>query len=456
MRIGVKLILAFLVVGLTGVALIALVANLATESEFRRFVFDEYQGALIDGLEAYYRDHGGWAGIEKAFPLRVGIPFERPRPAGRPGGIMTLTDDQGVVIVAGHGYQIGEQVARGDMKTGLPIHVEGHVVGWVITARDEFRASQSELSFLNRMRRILTIGGIGAAAASLLLGIVLSRTLTRPLHELTTATRAVAEGDLDQRVPVRSKDELGELATSFNLMSAELTRSRDARRQMTADIAHELRTPISVILGHVDAVDEGVLPASPETFEVIREETGRLDRLIEDLRTLSRAEADELTLVPRLVHPETLLEQAIAAHRPLAHEKGLSIQLDVDPDVPEVEADPDRMAQVLGNILNNALRYSPEGGRIELRAARTSEGVEIRVQDHGPGLKPEDLTRVFDRFYRTDKSRQRDGGGSGLGLPIAKSIVEMHGGRIWAESEPGKGTCFVIRLPKHGPESERR
>lgn len=447
MRLGMKLILAFLVVGMTGMVLIALVARLATESEFRKFVFDEFQSALVNQLEEYYRTHEGWNGVIDIFPFRGDVPFERPGPSGKPGGIITLIDDQGVVLVGGHGFRGGEQIAQKDTASGAPIRVDEKVVGWVITSRDQFRDSQAELSFLNRIKSTLTIGAIGAAAVSLFLGIILSRTLTNPLRELTIATRAVAEGDLDHRVPVRSKDELGELASSFNLMSTELSRSQELRRQMTADIAHELRTPLSVILSHVDAVDEGVLPASTETFDIIREETGRLDRLVEDLRTLSRADAGELTLVCRLIHPERLVEQAIATHRPFAHEKRISIQLETESDIPRVNLDPDRMAQVFGNLLNNALRYTPEEGRITLRMAKASSNVEIRVQDTGPGIEPEELERVFNRFYRTDKSRQRETGGSGLGLAIAKSIVEMHGGRIWAESDPGEGSNLVIQLP---------
>jgi two-component system sensor histidine kinase BaeS len=452
MRLGAKLILAFLVVGLTGVALIALIAGFATETEFMRFVFDEYQGALVSQLEEYYHTHAGWKGVEGIFPFRGGMPMGRPRSFNGPGGIITLTDDQGFVIVAGHGYRVGEMVALEEVETWQPIERDGQVVGWVVTARDQFGESPAEVSFLNRMKRTLTIGAIGAVAVSLLLAVLLARTLAHPLRELTTATRAVAEGNLDYRVPVRSKDELGELATSFNLMSAELSRSQTLRRQMTADIAHELRTPISVILGHVDGVDEGVLPASSETFNIIREETGRLERLIEDLRTLSRADAGELTLVTRLVQLKTLLEQVIAAHRPLAHEKRISLRLEVEPNLQEVIVDPDRIAQVLSNLITNALRYSPEKGQITLSAKNEVDEVEIRVQDSGPGLQPDELTRIFDRFYRTDQSRQRESGGSGLGLAIAKSLVEMHAGRLWAESEPGKGTHLVVRLPVSDPD----
>jgi signal transduction histidine kinase len=234
-------------------------------------------------------------------------------------------------------------------------------------------------------------------------------------------------------------------------MSAELARSRDLRRQMTADIAHELRTPLSVILGQIDALDEGVVPPSPAAFEILRDETSRLGRSVEDLRTLSRADAGELPLERQPVAPARLLEQALAAHRPLAVEKGIALQVEVQPELPDLQVDPDRMAQVLGNLLSNALRHTPQGGAITLAAAQAGSAVQLRVQDSGPGIDPPDLSHLFERFYRADRSRQRETGGSGLGLAIAKAIVELHGGQIWAESVGGSGTTIVIRLPAAEP-----
>jgi two-component system sensor histidine kinase BaeS len=282
---------------------------------------------------------------------------------------------------------------------------------------------------------------------ALLLGIVLARNLTKPLRELTSATRAVAVGDLDQQVPVRSKDELGQLAEAFNQMNANLARSRDLRRQMTADIAHELRTPLSVILAHAEGIKDGVLPASEDTLQVIHDETMRLSTIVEDLRTLSLAETGELGLTPRMVSPGELLKQVATAQSPRAKQREIKIDFDFESGLPEIEVDPDRIAQVLGNLMDNALRYTPNGGQITLSAGRTSNGVQLRVQDNGPGIEAEELSHIFNRFYRADKSRQRDDGGSGLGLAIAKSIVERHKGQIWAESKPGEGMTLVVEFP---------
>ena len=447
MRLGLKLTLAFLIIVLIGVAFVALFASRATESVFGSFIFDQYRETLIDQLEDYYLTHGGWEGVSETLPFTGGNPFARMRPFDRPGGGIAMMNDLGVVIIPGHGYKHGEHIPQKALDNAMPVQVDGEVVGFLIATPEGFGRNPAEALFLNNINRMLVFGAIGALVVSLLLGIFLARTLTRPIREITTATRAVAEGDLAHKVPVRSRDELGELATSFNLMSSKLAHSVNLRRQMTADIAHELRTPISVILGHTEAMHDGVLPPSEETFDIIRDEALRLERMVEDLRTLSRADAGELVLNCRLTPVQDLVDQAIKAYRPHATKKDIKLHLEIYPNLPDVNIDPDRMAQVLSNLLSNALRYTPQGGDITLSTKHTAGDVEIRVHDSGPGIEPEELPNVFDRFYRTDKSRQRESGGSGLGLAIAKSIVEGHGGRIWAESDSDKGTTIVIALP---------
>ena len=445
--LSLKLILAFLAVVLVAVALVAVIASQTTAKEFTDFIFDQYQEGYILQLEEYYRSHGEWAGVdaEVSFPGRP--PLEGHIPPSRDRGGITITDETGMVIIAGSGYQIGDTVPQAEFADADPLAIDGQTVGWILSMRMEFGRGPSEALFLDRINQTLIVSAIGALFVALFLGIFLARTLTRPLRELTSATRSVAEGDLGLTVPVRSRDELGELAMSFNRMSEELDRSTSIRRQMTADIAHELRTPISIILGHADAVHDRVLPPTQETFDIIRDEACRLERLVEDLRTLSRADAGELTLTRRPIPPNTLLEEAVAAYHPLALERGIIVHSEFASDLPDVNVDRDRMAQVLGNLLNNALRYTLKGGRVTLISSLLEYEVELRIQDTGPGIKSEDIQHIFDRFYRADKSRQRDSGGSGLGLAIAKSIVENHGGRIWAEGNNGEGTTFFITLP---------
>ncbi len=453
MRLSLKLILSFLIVGLTGVGLVALLASRTTESQFGRFLFDQYRESQVDLLAAYYAEHEGWYGMESLPSGSTGYGSGAPRYRPERGGHPALADAKGVVLLTGLGYYAGDQIPAEQLDEALPISVDGEIVGWLLAQPEGFRQSPEEALFIRQVNSTLLLSALGASVVSLLLGAVLSRALADPVRELTEATSAVARGDLDQRVPVRSSDELGRLAQSFNRMSGELKRARDLRRQMTADIAHELRTPISVILGHVDALDEGVLPPNEETFKILREETSRLERLVDDLRTLSQADAGELSLLPRLVAPEALLQRAAAAHEPLTRSKQITLRLEADPGAPHIRVDPDRMAQVLDNLLANAVRHTPERGEITLLAVGTPEGVEIRIQDTGPGIPEEDRDRVFDRFYRPEPSRSRSSGGSGLGLAIAKSIVQAHGGDIRAERALSSGTVMVVRLPAGGEDS---
>jgi two-component system, OmpR family, sensor histidine kinase BaeS len=280
-----------------------------------------------------------------------------------------------------------------------------------------------------------------------LLGIVLARALTQPIRALTTAIRAVAAGDLKQNVEVRSKDELGELAAAFNQMSAELDRLLKARRQMTADIAHDLRNPLTVIGGYIESIHDGVLKPTPERLDAIQAEVQHLERLVEDLRTLSQADAGELILNREPVSMPALLEGATQSYRPLADKQGIQLHIEAEDGLPEVQADPNRLARVLGNLISNSLRYTPTGGEITLKAAmQGTQHVRLSVSDNGKGIQPEALPYVFDRLYRADPARSHSEE-SGLGLAIARSIVEAHGGTISAESVPGKGTSMTIVLP---------
>jgi two-component system sensor histidine kinase BaeS len=447
-----KLILAFLVVSLVGTALVAVLAVWRTNAQFSRFVADQLQDDLVDQLALYYESAGDWRGVSEAFPNAGRGPGSGRRPGG-PGppnqGIpILLLDDAGRVVIPGLGYERGDVVAPAEWARGAPIEVDGQEVGRLLVATDTVRRglAGAELLFLTRVNRAVIFASLGATVVALLLAVLLAQTLTRPLRELTAATRAVAKGDLAQKVPVRSEDELGQLAASFNLMNTELAHAQDLRHQMTADIAHELGTPLSLILGHSEALSEGVLPPETETFHVIHDEARRLSGLVDDLRTLSLAEARELPLTRRPTSPMALLERTVAAHAPRSKRRNISLQLDAAEGLPDVNVDPDRMAQVLDNLLGNAFRYTPAGGEIRLSASSGPSGVRLAVQDSGPGIPAVELPYVFERFYRGDKSRQRHEGGSGLGLAIARSIVEAHDGRIWAESEPGQGATFIIEL----------
>jgi signal transduction histidine kinase len=331
----------------------------------------------------------------------------------------------------------------------LPVEVDGDVVGYIQFAERpggmaEVRESP-EARFLAGVDRAIVLSAAAAAFLALILGAILASTISRPVQELTAATQALAGGDLGHQVPVRTSDEIGELAKSFNQMSADLAHSNQLRRQMTADIAHDLRTPLSVIAGYAEALADGKLPGTPETFEAIHHQAQHLNRLIEDLRTLSLADAGQLSLMRQPVEPRGLLEHTALAYLPVAESRGVELTVEGE-DVPPVMVDPDRLLQVLGNLVSNALRHTLNGGRVALSAARGNGGVLLRVQDTGPGIPAADLPHIFDRFYRGDKARSDDGA-SGLGLAIARSLVEAHGGRITAEHATAGGAVFSILLP---------
>lgn len=450
--ISSKLILAFLSIGIISVAIIFVTATLNTRSEFIRFLTDQTQSNVVTELSAYYEQYGSWEGVESILSPGGDEPGQGPGPGpNRRFYPFTLTTESGVVIVPNGRYHRGDQVPQQDLAKGISITKDDKVIGVLVPIPMPFQGRPREVEFIDRTNRILLYGALIGAVIALLLGIFLSRTLTRPIRELTRATHAVSEGDLSQQVPVRSKDELGELAQAFNKMSSELSRSVNARKQMTADIAHELRTPLSLILGHAEAVHDGVLPPTRENFEIIREEAERLEHLVNDLRILSLADAGELSINPQRVEPERLLQEVAAIYQYQTQRKNITLDLEIAAPLSGIEVDPGRMTQVLTNILDNALRHTPEGGRIILSAREVENQIELAIQDSGPGLEAEDIDRIFDRFYRADSSRQRDGvvpGGSGLGLAIARSIVQAHGGQLSAESEMGKGLKVIVRLPK--------
>jgi len=442
--ITLRLILAFVTVSVLSTLLVVAFTRWRSREEFRTFLIEQNRPQLTIALSSYYQQHGSWDGIADARLLPQQSPSPQPQ---FQHGVFTLVDSAtGRVVLAGEGYRAGSSVPPAQLPGGIPVQSGNKTVGILLINRPVYRIGAPGSAFLERINLQILWAGLVAIGLALLLGIFLSRTLTRPIRELTLATTAVASGRPAQQVPIRSRDELGQLARSFNKMSTDLERSLELRRQMTADIAHELRTPISIILGHAEAVHDGVLPAAPETFEIVRQEAERLQHLVEDLRTLSMADAGELRLSMQTSDARDLLERSARVYAHQAGQKDIAIEVQAEPDLPAVEVDVQRMVQVLANILDNAIRYTPEGGHISMRARAADGSVEIRIQDSGPGVPPDELERIFERFYRTESSRSRDNGGSGLGFAIARSIVERHNGRIWAESQPGQGLTVVLRL----------
>jgi signal transduction histidine kinase len=441
--LALKLTLAFLIVGITGAVIVAAFVGQLTRKEFDQFVVDRYQYEILSEASDYYAATGSWDGFQASLEQRRG-----PGGSGHSMPPITLEDAGGLVVFSSvPGYGTGQMVSEDDKSTALPVEVDGNTVGYIRFIENSRSGNERETpeeEFLAGVDRAILWSAAAAAGLALLLGAILASTISRPVRELTAATKAVAGGELGHQVPVRTKDEIGELAQSFNQMSADLAHSNQLRRQMTADIAHDLRTPLSVILGYSEALADGKLPGTPETFDAMYRQAQHLNRLIEDLRTLTLADAGQLSLVRRPVEPRGLLEHTALAYLPAAEAGGVNLVVE-EVDAPLIPVDLDRILQVLGNLVSNALRHTPYGGQVSLSAAQENGYVLLRVRDTGPGIPVEDLPHIFERFYRGDKTREANGA-SGLGLAIARSLVEAHNGRITAENVTG-GAQFVIALP---------
>jgi two-component system sensor histidine kinase BaeS len=458
--ITAKLILAFLAVSVTVVALASGITYWLTVREFKQLVFNQSRDRFVADMGLYYQMHGNWEGILDYVNLRN----TSPQPGGpghgpdqQPGGPVDgknpqssisslLADASGKVLVPAGQYQAGEVVPAAKLSSGTPVENNGKQVGTVLVIGSPPPLGLLESQYLKGTNQALLYAALGAALVALALGTILARTLTHPLRDLTTAIHAMAKGELKQHVTVKSRDELGELAMAFNQMSSDLDRLNLSRRQMTADIAHDLRSPLTVIGGYVESMRDGVLKPTPERLDTIHAEVQHLQRLVEDLRTLSQADAGELALNRELVAPLALLERMAKSYNHLAAQTKVALEVRSQADLPEILLDPDRMAQVFGNLISNSLRYTPEGGRISLSAAKEGNSLLFCVVDNGAGIAVEALPHIFDRFYRADPARAQ-GSESGLGLAIARSIVEAHGGTIRAESQVGQGTIIRISLP---------
>ncbi len=304
----------------------------------------------------------------------------------------------------------------------------------------DFRASFNEA---------LSYAALAATLVAIVLSLFFSRNVIAPVQTMSRATQRIADGRYDERVQVNGNDELAQLAVRFNQMAEKLNQIESLRRRLIGDVSHELRTPLTAIKGSMEGLMDGVLPATPETYQQIHAEADRLNRLVDDLQELSRVEA---RAYPLDIHPldVSLLAQTVTKRlAPHAESKRIILDLELAPDLPHVLADEDRATQVLANLMGNALQYTSENGRITISAKQVGNEVQIAVRDTGIGIPPEHLAHIFDRFYRVDKSRSRQsGGGSGIGLTIAHSLIEAQGGRIWVESAgTGKGSTFIFTLP---------
>jgi two-component system OmpR family sensor kinase len=466
-RLWVRLTLAFVLVILVGVSTVALLANLSASSQFRRYlIHNEMMGwdNLADDLAAYYERHGSWDGVEGVFggaggPMQHGWsrPFDYAQGMGRMhrGGASTLlADKQELIVYDSQGQRAGETLNRSEQKLAIPIQAGGQTVGFLLaTPPSGMQLQPQEQSFLDQVNQALLLAGALAGGLGILLGLGLSRGLAAPLARLTAAARRIAGGDLSQRVPETGSAEIAALGQAFNQMAADLEKAEVLRRNMVADVAHELRTPLSVLQGNLRAILDGVYPLEQAEIAALYDETRLLSRLVDDLHELAQAEAGQLHLDLRPTDLAEVVQITVANFAVAAEAKDVRLTTDLADEAtsPPVLADPDRLAQIMRNLLSNALRHTSEGGQITVSAtvlpstpSRSLSAVRIVVADTGEGIPPDDLPHVFDRFWRASKGSGR---GSGLGLAIARYLVQAHGGEMGVESEVGQGSRFWFTLP---------
>lgn len=344
---------------------------------------------------------------------------------------------------------VGALVLVGTVQLQLPAAMQRHIDRMAQhVASDPGLVEDLRVNFTAAVNEMTITAVVVSMIVAVIVSLFTSRRIVMPIRTMMRASREIAAGHFHRRVVVPSEDELGALAESFNEMAEELELTEQRRLHLIADVAHELRTPLTNLRSLLEAMMDGVMPADEGTFLSMHHEVMRLQRLVQDLQELSRAEAGEMTMHPERVEPATLVSGVVDRLGIQFQNKGVALHVSLAPDLPRVWADPGRVTQVLINILGNALQYTPEGGEVWVTVRPAGDEVLFRIRDNGRGIPAEDLPHLFERFYRVDKSRARTSGGSGIGLTISKYIVEAHGGRIWAASEGlGRGSTFSFTLP---------
>jgi len=483
-----KLMGAFLLVVLIGGGIDTYLVNRSTQTQFSQYVNQNgraFAQQLAPTLAQHYARQRNWQGVENLLNNPwggmmvndgmgmmgeenwgmwqewggMGMDDMNMGGASNPWNMMglrlLLADAQGTVVADSAGQDVGKTLASADLAVGEPVVVGSQQVGTLLPLYASTNTPNAAGDFISAINQSTLLAGGIAALVALVLGSVLFFQIVSPVQRLTSAAKKIADGDLSQRIPTQSRDEIGALATSFNQMADSLAQHEELRRNLIADVAHELRTPLTVIQGNLEAMLDGILPTSPQEIATLRDETALLARLVSDLRLLSLAEAGQLKLERDKTDPAELVTHAVEPFRLQAQSSQIELTMDIAPNLPSVHVDADRIAQVIRNLLSNALRHTPARGRVTVTCGKDkSQSLLITVSDTGEGIPPIDLPYVFDRFYRADKSRSRASGGSGIGLAIVKQLVEAHGGRVWAESPIFQsrdvvsfGTRFLVSLP---------
>ena len=438
-----RLLLGLVLVIAVALGMAALFASRAASTEIERLqdrTETEQSERLKTMLANQYNQSQDWRGAQRLLEQVGELYFER----------VVVVNHRGQVVVDSRRSLIGRFI-RVPVQSDRQLVVAGPEgdVGTLLINPESMPGEPAALAPENNLpsiNRSLIWSGLLAVGVAVVVTFFLSRRILSPVESLSKAAGALARGDFSRRVVARSRDEVGELGRAFNTMADELATTEEIRRNLVADVAHELRTPLSNIRGYLEAIRDGLASPDPSTLGSMHEEVLLLTRLIEDLQELALAESGQLPIHVQACDLADTVRRAVTAAQPQAEVKGITIGVDVVSDA-TVQADPERVSQVLRNLLVNACNYTSPGGRIRVVVDRQGDEMEVSVEDTGSGIAEEELPYVFERFYRTDKSRSRATGGVGLGLTIAKRLVEAHGGKISVRSEPGRGSTFTFTLP---------
>jgi two-component system OmpR family sensor kinase len=474
-RLWVQQTLAFSVVVIVIMGAVVVLINQSTSVEFRKYVTLSKMNAPDSSLQElvdYHQQQGSWEGVEAL--LAEGVYFDDKKgillgaklgESERPGleekeklPDVLLADTSGQIVFDSTGTGRGKQLDRRERAFASPITDpdDGEAIGYLllfypVTAPLDAREQQ----FLDRLQFLLLISTALAVVLIVIVGAFLNRRLSAPLRGLATAARAVGAGDLDQQVEAGGSIEVAQVGQAFNEMTAALQEAETLRQNMVADVAHELRTPLSVLQGNLWAILNDAYPLEKAEISHLYDETRLLSRLVEDLRELALADAGELYLELQPIDLAQVIRHTVDNLALAAEVQEVSLSAQIPEGLAPVQADADRVAQVLRNLLVNALRHTPSGGLVTVSASQKTGAMEVALADPGEGIAPEDLPHVFERFWRADPARGRSeagaderwAGGTGLGLSVAQSLVKAQGGRIWVESTVGEGTIFRFTLP---------
>lgn len=461
-KLWFKLTGSFAILILSCSIIIALSINIATINYYKSLVNKNdlnLARELSFQIGVYYEAMGSWNGIREVlerFPFGPGFVTLHMRNM-QPGQMMmgdmfsriVLTDNNNNIIA--DTVRGGESKLIGNIKDGLPVYADNRQVGILyVGSMISSGLKPLEEKYLRSVNISIIVTTIVIMIIALILGTILISQITKPLKQFSAATESIASGNYNIKVDIPNKDELGEMALSFNLMADSLLESENWKKQLISNSAHELRTPVSLIQGHLEMMLEGVYKINKENIKSLYTESQRLARLISELENLSNVESGKPDLKKEIKNINEIAEHSTEIFQPLADEKNIKFNFITETDILNVYADVQKAGQVFSNIISNALRYSPVKSVIEIdikRIKNKPDFAKVSIKDSGPGIPEEELEKIFERFYRVESSRNRESGGSGLGLSICSSIIKLHGGKIWAEKNMKKGACFCFTLP---------